>query len=123
MGAAASFSLLGRGRRSLFSGAARQAPVVAVVVGGVLCLAYLLWRPFSPDLAAQLARADLVRAAGNVWWWTGWFGGLSLPTYSVLSPPMMAMLGVELAGALLTFGACWGAGVLATDALRPRAGA
>jgi hypothetical protein len=99
------------------------APVSAAVSGSALCLAYVLWRPFTPDLAAQLARADLVRRAGDVWWWTGWFGGLSLPTYSVISPAMMATLGVSVAGALLTVAACWGAGILARDTLRPRAGA
>jgi hypothetical protein len=98
-------------------------PLVAVLVGGALCLVYVLWTPFAPDLAAQLARADLVRRAGNVWWWTGWFGGLSLPTYSLITPPMMAVFGVPVAGALLTVAACWGAGVLASDTLRPRAGA
>jgi hypothetical protein len=96
---------------------------MAVLVGGTLCLAYVLWTPFAPDLAAQLARADLVRRAGNVWWWTGWFGGLSLPTYSLLTPPMMAVFGVPVAGALLTVAACWGGGILARDAARPRAGA
>jgi len=99
------------------------APALAVAVSGVLSLVYVVWTPFAPDLAAQLARAALVKRAGDVWWWTGWFGGISLPTYSVLTPPLMALLGVTVSGALLTVAACWGAGILARDALRPRAAA
>lgn len=99
------------------------APVAALVVSGVLCIAYLAWTPVAPDLAAQLARADLVRRAGDVSWWTGWFAGLSLPSYSLLAPPMMAAVGVAASGALLTVAACWGAGLLLRDTLRPRAGA
>lgn len=99
------------------------APALAVAVSGVLSLVYVVWTPFAPDLAAQLARAALVKRAGDVWWWTGWFGGISLPTYSVLAPPLMALLGVTVSGALLTVAGCWGAGILARDALRPRAAA
>jgi len=99
------------------------APALAVAVSGVLSVAYVLWTPSAPDLAAQLARAALVRRAGDVWWWTGWFGGISLPTYSVLTPPLMAVLGVSVTGAVLTVAGCWGAGILARDALRPRAAA
>lgn len=115
--------MIGLRAGSAWSSSRLTASTVAATVGSVLCLGYVLWRPFTPDLAAQLARANLVRRAGDVWWWTGWFGGLSLPTYSLLSPPIMATLGVSVSGALLTVAACWGAGILARDALRPRAGA
>lgn len=98
-------------------------PVAASALAVALCAAYLVRVPVSPDLTGQLARADLVRRAGDVSWWTGWFGGLSLPTYSVITPPVMAVLGVSLTGALATIAGCYGAGVLLRDAPRPRAGA
>lgn len=102
----------------------RLTPLTATLAATVaLCAVYLAWTPVSPDLAAQLARADLVRRAGNVSWWTGWFGGLSLPTYSLVTPQLMAWLGVALTGAVATVVGCCGAAVLLRDAPRPRAGA
>ena len=76
------------------------AAAVAVVVSVAVAAAYLRWTPAVPDLAAQVARADVARVAGSTSWWTGWFGGVSLPTYSVLVPAWMALLGVGLTGVL-----------------------
>ena len=102
----------------------RLTPLTATVaVTAVLCGVYLAWTPVSPDLAAQLARADLVRRAGNVSWWTGWFGGLTLPTYSLVTPQLMAWLGVAVTGAVATVVGCCGAALLMRDLPRPRAGA
>ena len=102
----------------------RLTPLTATLATTVvLCAVYLAWTPVSADLAAQLARADLVRRAGNVSWWTGWFAGLSLPTYSLVTPQLMAWLGVALTGAVATVVGCCGAAVLMRDATRPRAGA
>lgn len=42
----------------------------------------------------------MVRQAGITVWWPGWFGGLDLPTYSCLTPTLMAVLGAPLTGAL-----------------------
>jgi hypothetical protein len=95
----------------------------AVIVGGILALIYLQWRPLAPDLAAQIARANIVRSAGNVSWWTGWFGGLSLPTYSLLTPSSMAIFGVRATGvAAAVIGGVVSARLI-TAARRPRAGA
>jgi hypothetical protein len=95
----------------------------AVVVGCVLAAVYLAWRPLAPDLAAQIARANVVKAAGNVSWWTGWFGGLSLPTYSLLTPSSMAIFGVRATGvAAAVLGGVITARLVA-DSRRPRAGA
>ena len=74
-------------------------PVTSAVVL-VTAVAYLWWAPLVPDLAAQVARTNVVHTSGLTSWWTGWFGGLSLPTYSLLGPPSMAILGVRLAGLL-----------------------
>ena len=96
---------------------------ISLFVGVVIGLAYLRWTPASPDLAAQVARAGLVRRAGPVAWWTGWFGGLSLPSYSVLVPSGMAVLGVSLTGALAAVASGVAMSILARDAQRPRAAA
>ncbi len=72
-------------------------PVVVVALGA---LAYLVLAPASADLAAQEYRADLVRRAGLAIWDNGWYGGHHTPAYSVLFPPLGAILGVRLAGAL-----------------------
>ncbi|MCU1656482.1 MAG: hypothetical protein JWO57_1138, partial [Pseudonocardiales bacterium] len=95
-------------------------PVAVAVVFG---LAYLRWAPTSPDLAAQVARAALVRRAGNISWWTRWFGGISLPSYSVLVPAWMAVLGVRLTAALATVVGAAAGIILTRDSVRPRAGA
>lgn len=83
---------------------------------------YLLDPPNVPDLAAQTARAEAARD-GAYLWWTGWFGGLTLPSYSVGSPFVMAHLGVGLSAALAGLVACAAAPVLFEGTRRPRAGA
>lgn len=60
---------------------------------------YAVHTPAVPDLAAQVARVDAKRS-GALLWWSGWFGGLQLPSYSVLSPFVMSWLGVSVAAAL-----------------------
>ncbi|HEY1488132.1 MAG TPA: hypothetical protein VGF84_18640, partial [Micromonosporaceae bacterium] len=57
---------------------------------------YALHTPAVPDLAAQVARVDAARS-GALLWWSGWFGGLQLPSYSVLSPLVMSWHGVSVA--------------------------
>jgi hypothetical protein len=72
----------------------------ACAVAAVGAAAYLLLDPASADLAAQQYRADLVRDGGFVLWDNGWFAGHHTPAYSLLSPPLGALIGVRLAGAL-----------------------
>ncbi|HSY15580.1 MAG TPA: hypothetical protein VK816_06305, partial [Jatrophihabitantaceae bacterium] len=96
---------------------------LAVLVGCALSAVYLRWSPSAPDLAAQVARAAVVRRAGNISWWTGWFGGLSMPTYSVLAPSWMAAVGVRLAGVLAVVAGAAATATLVRDTRRPRIGA
>ena len=84
--------------------------------------AYLAWAPLAPDLAAQVARAHLVQNSGLTVWWFGWYGGVSTPSYSVIVPTAMALLGVRLVGALAILAACTAADRLMQDAPRRRAG-
>ena len=83
---------------------------------------YLLDPPNVPDLAAQTARAEAAKD-GAYLWWTGWFGGLTLPSYSVGSPWVMAHVGVGLSAALSGLVACAAAPILFEGTRRPRAGA
>jgi len=99
---------------------ARSLPLSVVLVV-LTAIAYLWWAPLVPDLAAQVARANVVRTSGLTSWWTGWFGGLSLPTYSVLGPPSMAILGVRLTGLIAVALASVATRSLVRDSLRPRA--
>jgi hypothetical protein len=100
----------------------RTAPLIGVL-GLALGFAYLRWAPQVPDLAAQVARARVIQDGGFTSWWTGWFGGLSLPSYSVLIPSSMAVLGVRLTGLLAVVAGTAATTILTRSALRPRAGA
>jgi len=95
---------------------------VPLLVTALLCIGYLIWAPTAPDLLAQVARAGVAARGGSVGWWTGWFGGLSLPSYSVLVPSWMATLGVQVTGVAAVVAGAGGGAMLMRDAPRPRAG-
>jgi hypothetical protein len=80
----------------------RRSP--GIVAAGSLAVlfaaAYLLAAPMGRDLSAQVAHAQL---AGQHWpalLNLSWYGGFDPLGYSVLSPPVMALLGVRLTTAL-----------------------
>jgi hypothetical protein len=84
------------------AGAVSGVPARRVCGGAVLAatvVGYLIATPPVPDLAAQVARADVVRRVGETVWWSGWFGGLHVPSYSAVSPAVMASVGVRATGA------------------------
>ena len=93
---------------------------LATGLATVLVVAWLAVVPPVPDLAAQTARA---RTAGATLWWTGWFGGVTTPGYSLLVPPLMAALGVAVVGAVATVVAVALFARLVRASRRPRAGA
>jgi hypothetical protein len=64
----------------------------------VLLTVWLLWRPPSPDLAAQVYRIHLFSAAGFSIWDNNWYGGHYLPDYSLLFAPIAALLGLYWTG-------------------------
>jgi len=82
---------------------------------------YLILVPPVPDFAAQATRAAIFKRFGNVTWWPGWYGGLELPTYSVIAPGLMATIGVATTGALAAALCMWVAHQLLRDSARPRA--
>jgi hypothetical protein len=88
----------------------------------LLLAGYLVARPPVADLAAQVARADVFRLTGSTVWWTGWFAGTTLPTYSVIAPWLMAALGAPVTGAVAAVVALLGGRALLRTAPRPRLG-
>jgi hypothetical protein len=77
------------------SAAERRAPP-AWALAAVLAAAYVAVVPGGGDLASQAYRAHI----GPVLWDNGWYGGHQMPGYSLLFPPLGALLGARLTGAL-----------------------
>jgi hypothetical protein len=73
------------------------APVATAIV---LAAVYLIWEPRTVDLAAHTFRADLFAEEGFTIWNGQWYGGHHTPAYSIISPPLAALLGPPLALAL-----------------------
>jgi hypothetical protein len=90
----------------------------------LLAVAYLLAPPMGTDLSAQVARAEFVDKYGLTPVDLGWYGGTVQYGYSLLTPGLMALIGVGLTGALaLVVSALAFAGLLMrTDAVRPMLG-
>jgi hypothetical protein len=78
----------------------RPSWLTAAVLAGVLAGALLLWDPHVRDLAAQQLREELFERNGFAIWNGTWYGGHYLLTYSVLFPPLAALVGGRLVGAL-----------------------
>ncbi|WP_431925776.1 hypothetical protein [Micromonospora wenchangensis] len=97
-----------------------SATVVAVVLAGV----WLALPPLGSDLSAQVARADFF--AGHGWALVDlrWYAGIQPLGYSLVSPPLMATLGVRLTGALALVGsaAAFAALLVRTRVPRPLLG-
>jgi hypothetical protein len=64
----------------------------------LLIAAWLVWFPPSPDLAAQVYRVHLFAADGFSLWDNNWYGGHYLPDYSLLFPPLAALVGLQVVG-------------------------
>lgn len=70
------------------------------VLAAVLGVAYLLLPPMGSDLSAQVARADFFAAHGYTPIDLRWYAGVDQLGYSLLSQPVMALLGVRVTGVL-----------------------
>jgi hypothetical protein len=71
------------------------APLLAAALAG----AWLLTQPRTPDLAAQAYRVGLFVRDGFGVWDNNWYAGHHLPGYSLLFPPLAALLGLRIVGA------------------------
>jgi hypothetical protein len=72
----------------------------AVALSAALAAAMLAWNPPVGDLAAQVFRTELFQRGGLEIWNGSWYGGHYTLTYSVLFPPLAALLGPRLVGTL-----------------------
>ncbi|MFC7533469.1 hypothetical protein [Actinoplanes sp. GCM10030250] len=70
------------------------------LVAAALGAAYLLLPPMGSDLAAQQARAGFFAAHGATPVDLRWYAGVEQFGYSLVSQPVMALLGVRVTGAL-----------------------
>ena len=78
----------------------RAANGLPIVVGTTLAVAYLLAPPMGADLSAQIAWAEVAERQWPALLDLRWYGGVNPLGYSVLAPPLMALLGVRLATAV-----------------------
>ena len=72
----------------------------AVLPAAALVAVWLLVAPHTPDLAGQVYRVSLFRSLGFAVWDEHWYAGHTLPGYSLLFPPLGALLGVWALGAI-----------------------
>jgi hypothetical protein len=84
-------------------------------------VAYMTLRPPSVDLAAQLFRVELFASDGFLAWNNYWYGGHYLLGYSLLFPPLGAVVGASVAGGLAAVAATGLFGLLARRHYGPRA--
>jgi hypothetical protein len=78
---------------------ARRAPP-AWTLTAALAVVYLILAPASPDLAAASYRSYLFAHGGFTLWDDSWYGGHHLLAYSVLAPPLGALIAPRLVAAL-----------------------
>jgi hypothetical protein len=107
------------------SRSAQPAWALALAVATPLALAYLILAPAAGDLAAATYRSDLFARVGFSTWDTGWYAahGYWLPSYSLLSPALGALLGVRLLLALSALAAALLFAAIAARVLPRRAAA
>lgn len=80
----------------------QRSPVVTIAgcIAVLSAVAYLMAPPMGRDLSAQMAHAQLAELHWPAVLNLRWYGGFDPLGYSVLSPPVMALLGVRLTTAL-----------------------
>ena len=78
----------------------RRVVLLAVAISAAASALYLAWQPQTLDLAAQTFRADLWDRYGWVLYNDAWYSGHLVPGYSLLYPPLGALLGPEALGVL-----------------------
>jgi len=74
--------------------------LLAPALVAALLLAWLLVDPRTPDLAGQAYRVSLFHQLGPAVWDEHWYAGHDLPGYSLLFPPLAALLGLRLTACL-----------------------
>ena len=78
--------------------------IAPTAVASLFAIVYVIISPPSLDLAAHLLRAKLFSAEGFGLWNNWWYAGHHVPGYSVLFPPVAALLTPQVAGGLAAVG-------------------
>ncbi|MFL6047745.1 MAG: hypothetical protein ACJ72M_21875 [Propionibacteriaceae bacterium] len=99
--------------------------VTAGPLAALFAAAYLLVAPMGRDLSAQIAHAELAQQYWPALLDLRWYGGFDPLGYSVLSPPVMVLLGVRATTALAYLASVllFAALLKRTRVTRPAAGA
>jgi hypothetical protein len=74
--------------------------VAAMALAAVLAIAWAIWLPPVRDLAGHEFRVEQYEAVGWNIWNNLWYGGHNTPGYSILFPPVAALLGIGVTGVL-----------------------
>jgi hypothetical protein len=74
--------------------------VLPTLTAAVIAAAYVIIAPRSEDLAAHLLRTKLFNTEGFGLWNNWWYAGHNVLGYSVLFPPLAALLSPQLAAAI-----------------------
>lgn len=74
-------------------------PLAPLLAAGLLAI-WLIVDPRTPDLAAQVYRVGLFDRDGFAVWDARWYAGHDLPGYSLLLPPLAALLGLRVVAVL-----------------------
>ena len=69
-------------------------------MSGSLALLWLLFAPPTPDLAAQVYRTGLFEEHGFTLFNAQWYAGHHTPGYSLIFPPLAALIGPRVLGAI-----------------------
>lgn len=93
----------------------------AVALSSALAAILLIWDPQVRDLAAQAFRVELFEREGFAIWNGSWYEGHYTLTYSVLFPPLAALIGPQLVGALSAIASAYLFDRLVRDEWGPRA--
>jgi hypothetical protein len=82
--------------------------IAAVAVAGAVAVVWALWQPPVRDLAGQLFRMEQHEEIGWSVWNNLWYGGHYTSGYSILFPPVAALLGIGLTGVVAATSAAAG---------------
>jgi len=97
-------------------------PLAPIVAAAGVATVYLILTPATADIAAHSYRAWLWDELGFAVWNAQWYGGHHMAGYSMLSPPIQAVLGTYLTGSLAAVASVWCFGTVARRlASTPRA--
>ena len=87
-------------RESVAAGASITGALAAVLLLAALTAIWLIVDPRTPDMAAASYRVSLFASHGFSVIDANWYGGHDLPGYSLLFPPLGALLGLKAVAAL-----------------------